>query len=100
MRRIFAFVTVTALMVVAAAAETQVFIVANNADGYGVDRCLATGASCGAPVATAYCQARDFAQARSFHKIEHDDISGAVGQTGNDACRGQCDDYVAIECTR
>ena len=43
----------------AAQAEKRTFIIANNADGYGVDRCLATGASCGIPVATAYCQSRD-----------------------------------------
>ena len=54
----------------AASAETRVFIVASNADGYGVDRCLTTGASCGTPIATAYCQARDFSQARSFRKVE------------------------------
>ena len=30
---------------VAAQAEKRTFIIANNADGYGVDRCLATGAS-------------------------------------------------------
>ena len=32
-------------------AEHRIFIVANNPDGYGVDRCLATGASCGVAVA-------------------------------------------------
>jgi len=100
MRRIFAFVTTSVLLGTAASAETQVFIVANNADGYGVDRCLATGASCGALVATAYCQARDFTQARSFHKIEHDEISGAIDQASTESCHGQCDDFVAIECSR
>ena len=35
-----------------AQAERRVFIIANNADGYGVDRCLATGARCGVAVAT------------------------------------------------
>ena len=32
---------------VAAQAERRVFIIANDPDGYGVDRCLATGATCG-----------------------------------------------------
>jgi hypothetical protein len=32
---------------VAAQAEKRLFIIANNPDAYGVDRCLATGASCG-----------------------------------------------------
>src|SRR4030088_3234034 len=53
-----------------AQAERRIFIIANNADGYGVDRCLASGAPCGVAVATAYCKSRDFAQAQSFHKGE------------------------------
>ena len=80
-----------------AASETRVFIVASNADGYGVDRCLTTGASCGNLIATAYCQARDFAQARSFRKVDHDEITGA---TPVQACGVGCDEFVAIECTR
>ena len=32
----------------AAAADSRVFIVANQADGYGVDECLASGEKCGA----------------------------------------------------
>ena len=39
---------------VPAAAESRVFIIANHADGYGVDRCLANGERCGVTVATAY----------------------------------------------
>jgi hypothetical protein len=30
-----------------AVAESRVFIIANHADGYGVDRCLANGEPCG-----------------------------------------------------
>ena len=83
-----------------AAAESRTFIIANNADGYGVDRCLATGASCGAPIATAYCKSRDFAQAQSFHKVDREEITGAV-RSSNESCRGSaCDEFVAIECTR
>ena len=63
---------------VSAQAEKRIFIIANNADGYGVDRCLATGATCGAAVATAYCQSRDFAQAASFRKVDRDEITGAI----------------------
>ena len=47
---------------VSAQAEKRTFIIANNSDGYGVDRCLASGAACGKAVATAYCKAREFAQ--------------------------------------
>ena len=32
----------------AASADSRVFIVANQADGYGVDQCLAKGDKCGA----------------------------------------------------
>ena len=83
----------------AAQAEKRLFIIANNADGYGIDRCLATSASCGAAAANSYCRAREFAQALSYHKVERDDITGAIPSTGS--CRGtHCDNFVAIECTR
>jgi hypothetical protein len=78
-----------------AAAETRIFIIANNADGYGVDRCLATGERCGAPVATAYCQSQSFEQARSFRRVERDEITGAIPVGGKIS-----DDFVAIECSR
>ena len=78
--------------------ETRVFIVASNADGYGVDRCLSTGATCGSAIATAYCQARDFSQARSYRKVDEDEVTG--GGAKKDACGIGCDELVAIECTR
>ena len=69
----------------AAHAEKRVFIVANNGDGYGVDRCLASSAPCGEAAANS----------------DRDDITGAVPASGPGACRGgHCDDFVAIECTR
>ena len=81
----------------AAQAEKRTFIIANNADGYGVDRCLASGASCGMTVATAYCQSRDYARAASFHKVDRDEITGAVPITNGTSAR---DEFVAIECLR
>ena len=85
---------------VSAQAEKRIFIIANNADGYGVDRCLATGATCGVAVATAYCKSRDFAQAPSFRKVDRDEITGAV-RSSSESCRGSaCDEFVAIECSR
>ena len=90
----------TMLLSAPAAAESHIFIIANNPDGYGIDRCLASGEPCGATVATAYCQAQSFAQARSFRKIERDDITGAVPTSGKNACAGSCDTFVAIECSR
>ena len=88
------------LLARAASAENRIFIIANNADGYGVDRCLANGERCGVTVATAYCQSQSFAQAKSFRKIERDDITGAVPTSGKNACAGSCDSFVAIECSR
>ena len=83
----------------AAHAEKRLFIIANNADGYGIDRCLASGASCGAAAANSYCRTREFAQALSYRKVDRDDITGAIPSTG--ACHGgNCDNFVAIECTR
>ena len=46
---------------VAAHAEKRMFIVANDADGYGVDRCLISGAPCGTTVANGYCHSHEFA---------------------------------------
>lgn len=83
-----------------AAAENRVFIIANYADGYGVDRCLARGERCGVTVATAYCQSQSFALAKSFRKIERDEITGAVPASGKNACAGSCESFVAIECSR
>jgi hypothetical protein len=102
MRYILAGLAIAAVLggSVSAHAERRVFIIANNADGYGVDRCLATGATCGAAVATAYCKSRDFAQAQSFRKIDRDEITGGV-RSSRDTCHGgSCDEFVAIECSR
>ncbi len=84
----------------AAQAERRIFIIANNADGYGVDRCLANGQPCGAAAAAAYCKSREFAHALSYNKVDKDEITGAV-PTSSPMCRGgQCDDFVAIVCSR
>jgi hypothetical protein len=97
----FGLVLAGALLLCApASADNRIFIIANNADGYGIDRCLANGEPCGVTVATAYCQAQSFAQAKSFRKIERDDITGAVPTSGKNACAGSCDSFVAIECSR
>ena len=101
MRALGALGVACALLVSApACAENHTFIIANNPDGYGVDRCLASGEPCGVTVATAYCRAQSYAQAKSFRKIERDDITGAVPTSGKNACLGTCDSFVAIECAR
>jgi hypothetical protein len=85
----------------AANAEKRVFIVASNGDAYGVDRCLASGATCGAAAANAYCHSHDFGQAVSYRKVDRDDITGAIPASGSGGCHGgHCDDFVAIECAR
>ena len=88
------------LGVSAAQAETRIFILANASDGYGIDRCLASGSRCGTAAATAYCKSREFAQATSFHKVDKDDITGAIPVTENACGGGICEEFVAIECAR
>jgi hypothetical protein len=83
-----------------AAAETRVFIIANEADGYGVDQCLAKGDKCGAYAARSYCQSRDFAQASSYRRVDRDEITGSVPKSGANCSHGHCDEYVAITCQR
>jgi hypothetical protein len=85
----------------AADAEKRVFIVANDGDGCGVDRCLASRAACGAAAANAYCHSHKFGEALSYRKVDRDDITGAIPTSGPGACHGaHCDDFVAIECAR
>ena len=81
-------------------AESRVFIVANQADGYGVDQCLANGDKCGAPAARSYCQSRDFALASAYRRVDPDEITGSVPKTAGNCGRGSCDEYVAITCQR
>lgn len=103
MRTVIAASAAVAVLLAAAAAqaEKRIFIVANDGDGYGVDRCLATGAPCGKTVAASYCKSRQFADALSFRKVDRDDITGAVPAGDRSSCKGGvCDNYVAIECSR
>jgi hypothetical protein len=98
MRYVFAaLVLAVGVFATAAQAEKRTFIIANNSDGYGVDRCLATGATCGAAVATAYCKSRDYMQAGSFRRIERADIASGELATNGASARQE---FVAIECLR
>lgn len=84
----------------AAFADSRVFIVANQADGYGVDECLARGEKCGAHAARSYCQSREFAQATAYRRVDPDELTAAVPGNG-DVCSGPgCGEYVAITCQR
>ena len=88
------------LLSTVAAAETRTFVIANSPDGYGVDQCLATGASCGALLANSYCQAQDYARAASFRKVERGEVTGTVPVAAEPARRPDAGTFVAIECTR
>src|SRR5580704_17074348 len=79
-----------------ASADSRVFIIANQADGYGVDQCLAKGDKCGAHAARSYCQSRDFAQASSYRRVDPDEITGSVPKSRVSCLRSGCDAYVAI----
>jgi hypothetical protein len=83
-----------------AQAERRMFIIANDGDGYGIDRCLATGDKCGAAAANAYCKSHQFASAASYRKVDRDDITGAIPTGGSGGCRDNTCDVVAIVCTR
>jgi hypothetical protein len=83
--------------------QRHIFVIANDADAYGVDRCLASSAACGTMVANAYCHSHEYAQALSFRKVEPDDIAGAITASRSDdrSCSGsRCGEFVAIECSR
>jgi hypothetical protein len=97
MRFLFAaLVAAGAVLASGARAENRTFVIANNPDGYGVDRCLSTGASCGRAVATAYCRSRSYVQAASFRKLERDEVTGGVPSING----SRRDELIAIECMR
>jgi hypothetical protein len=101
MRPLFATVVLSLLMGVATArAEQRIFIIVNNGDGYGIDRCLANGEPCGKAAASAYCKRREFAQVLTYNRVAKDEITGAV-PTSSPMCHGgQCDEFIAIVCAR
>jgi hypothetical protein len=82
-------------------ADSRVFIIANQADGYGVDQCLAKGEKCGEHAARSFCQSRDFAQASSYRRVDPDEITGSVPKSAGENCRhAGCNEFVAITCQR
>jgi hypothetical protein len=85
----------------AAWSDSRVFIIANQADGYGVDQCLATGDQCGAYAARSYCQSRDFAQALSYRRVDPNEVTGSVPKPAGENCgHAGCNEYIAITCQR
>jgi hypothetical protein len=88
----------TVLAASSAFADSRVFIIANQPDGYGIDRCLAGGDKCGASAASTYCQSREFAKATAFRRVDPDEITGSVPRPAAGGRVG--DEYVAITCQR
>ena len=88
------------LAAAAAHADSRVFIVENQADGYGVDQCLAKGEKCGAHAAQSYCQSRNFALASSYRRVDPDEITGSVPKEHENCGRSGCGEYIAITCQR
>ena len=102
MRSMIAVLAFAAILLgaTAAHAEKRVFII-SDADGYGINRCLASGAHCGDAAASSYCRSHEFGAALSFRKVDRDEITGAIPQSGPGSCHGaNCDNFVAITCTR
>jgi hypothetical protein len=84
-------------------ADRQIFVIANDADAYGVDRCLVSNAACGRTVANAYCHSHEYGQALSFRKVEPDDTASVIAASRSDdpSCSGsRCGEFIAIECSR
>lgn len=104
MRALASFVSLACILIFvtsAARAESHVFIVANQPDGYGIDHCLAYGEHCGASAARAYCRSRHFAQATAFRRVDPDDITGSIPVSQDSKCTSiGCAEYVAITCEK
>jgi hypothetical protein len=81
-------------------AEQHIFLVANNADGYGIDRCLASGEKCGTAAANAYCRTQAFTAAAKFHRIDQVDLTGAIMKDDSVTCQPGTCEVVAIVCLR
>src|ERR1700754_4531673 len=80
-------------------ADSRVFVIANQSDGYGVNECLANGEKCGEHAARAYCRSRDFAQATNYRRVDPDEVTGSVPVSGGGTCSaGSCGEYIAITC--
>ena len=89
------------LAATAASADSRVFIIENQADGYGVDQCLAKGEKCGAHAALSYCRSRQFAQASAYRRVDPYEITGSVPKAAGANCNhAGCGEYVAITCQR
>ncbi len=83
-----------------AQADSHIFIVANHADGYGIDQCLALGERCGAHAAHSYCRSRDFVQATAYRRVKPDEMTDSILKPTGSCRHSGCNEYVAITCQR
>ncbi|MBS7541319.1 hypothetical protein [Ancylobacter lacus] len=81
--------------------QTEMFVV-DNSDGYGIDACVASGSSCGAAMAEAWCRVHDYSRVVSFGKVQSDaGKARLISANARTACNGgSCTDVVAITCGR
>jgi hypothetical protein len=102
MRSISAFLACALVCAASAAmADSRVFIIENQADGYGVDQCLAKSDKCGEHAALSYCKSQNFAQASAYRRVDPDEITGSVPKPAGGGCaHGLCGEYIAITCQR
>lgn len=89
-----------ALFAATAWADSRMFIVANQADGYGIDQCLAEGERCGAHAAHSYCRSRDFAQAIAYKRVRPHEMTDSIPESTRSCRHSGCNEYVAITCQR
>lgn len=81
--------------------RSQTFVIAAQADGYGIDECLASGDRCGVHAARAYCKSRDFTDASAYRQIDLTEVTASVPEFANTSCRGSsCGRPIAITCAR
>jgi hypothetical protein len=99
--RISALAACLLASVALAKAETRTFIL-DSSEGYGIDSCLSKGDACGKAMATAVCQANQFASAIDFGRMDPTEITGSVPKGLQvKACEGaKCPEKVAITCSR
>lgn len=102
MKFISAILTAAAVLAASSAlADSRVFIIANQSDGYGIDQCLASGEKCGAHAALSYCKSREFDQAVAYRRVDPDEVTGSVPMSAGGACTGgKCNEFIAITCKR
>jgi hypothetical protein len=81
-------------------AEQRMFIIANDADSYGIDRCLASGEKCGAAAGDPNSQNHAVTAAARYHKIDQDELTGSVTNDSSGTCQPGACEIVAIVCLR